>query len=98
VLDMLEIAPLVDRRVPGLSGGERQRVALARALLSGPSLLLLDEPLSAVDLERRRRVMARLVDWARAAKLPMLHVSHDAAELSGADSILVLDEGRIVGA
>jgi molybdate transport system ATP-binding protein len=96
VLDMLEIAPLVDRDVPGLSGGERQRVALARALLSGPSLLLLDEPLSAVDVARRRRVMARLVEWTRAAALPMLHVSHDAVELTGADSILVLDEGRIV--
>lgn len=96
VLDMLEIAPLVDRDIPGLSGGERQRVALARALLSGPSLLLLDEPLSAVDVARRRRVMARLVDWTRAVALPMLHVSHDAVELAGADSILVLDEGRIV--
>jgi molybdate transport system ATP-binding protein len=90
VFDLLEIGPLVDRRVQGLSGGERQRVALARALLSGPSLLLLDEPLAAVDLARRRRITTRLVEWSAARDLPMIHVSHDEAELAGADEVLVL--------
>lgn len=97
VLAMLEIEELIGRGVPGLSGGERQRVALARALLSGPSLLLLDEPLSAVDVARRRRVMARLVAWVRARTLPVLHVSHDAAELASADYVLVLEDGRLAG-
>jgi molybdate transport system ATP-binding protein len=92
VLAMLEVEPLVDRDVAGLSGGERQRVALARALLSGPSLLLLDEPLSAVDVARRRRILARLVTWLREGGLPAVHVSHDASELEAADHVLVLGD------
>lgn len=91
VFTLLEIAPLTDREVGGLSGGERQRVAVARALLSGPSLLLLDEPLSAVDVARRRRILPRLVEWCRAASLPMVIVSHDESELVAADSVIVLD-------
>ena len=92
VLTMLEVEPLVDREVAGLSGGERQRVALARALLSGPSLLLLDEPLSAVDVARRRRILARLMTWLRDGGLPAVHVSHDASELEAADHVLVLGD------
>jgi molybdate transport system ATP-binding protein len=90
VLNLLEIGDLVDRDVTALSGGERQRVAVARALLSGPSLLLLDEPLSAVDVARRRRILPRLIEWARAQGVPMVHVSHDESELSAADAIVVL--------
>jgi molybdate transport system ATP-binding protein len=90
VLNLLEIGELVDRAVTGLSGGERQRVAVARALLSGPSLLLLDEPLSAVDVARRRRILPRLLEWARVQGVPMVHVSHDEGELSAADAIVVL--------
>jgi len=92
VLAMLEVEPLVDRDVAGLSGGERQRVALARALLSGPSILLLDEPLSAVDVARRRRILARLMTWLREGGLPAVHVSHDASELEAADHVLVLGD------
>ena len=92
VLEMLEVEALVDREVAGLSGGERQRIALARALVSGPSLLLLDEPLSAVDVARRRRILARLVAWLRERGLPAVHVSHDAAELESADHVLVLGD------
>ena len=92
VLAMLEVEALIDREVAGLSGGERQRIALARALLSGPSLLLLDEPLSAVDVARRRRILARLIAWLREGGLPAVHVSHDAAELESADHMLVLGD------
>jgi molybdate transport system ATP-binding protein len=90
VFGLLEIEPLIDRNVGGLSGGERQRVAVARALLSGPSLLLLDEPLSAVDVARRRRIVPRLVEWCQSRALPMLVVSHDEAELQAAQSVIVL--------
>ena len=96
VMTMLEIPELLERGVGALSGGERQRVALARALLSSPSLLLLDEPLSAVDVPRRRRIMARLAAWMAARQVPAIHVSHDATELESADHVLVLSEGRVV--
>ncbi len=96
VMAMLEVAELLDRGVAALSGGERQRVALARALLSAPSLLLLDEPLSAVDVPRRRRIMARLGSWMAERRVPAIHVSHDATELESADHVLVLSEGRLV--
>ena len=96
VLTMLEIESLAERPVAGLSGGERQRVALARALLSSPSLLLLDEPLGAVDVARRRRILARLTEWIHERALPALHVSHDAAELAACDHVLLLSDGRVV--
>jgi molybdate transport system ATP-binding protein len=92
VLAMLEVEALIDREIAGLSGGERQRIALARALLSGPSLLLLDEPLSAVDVARRHRILTRLIAWLHETGLPAVHVSHDASELESADHTLVLGD------
>jgi molybdate transport system ATP-binding protein len=88
VMSMLEVEALIDRKPSGLSGGERQRVALARALLAGPDLLLLDEPLAAVDTARRRRVLSRLIAFLRDRELPAIHVSHDATELASADHVL----------
>jgi molybdate transport system ATP-binding protein len=77
VTTMLEIDHLLDRRVLHLSGGERQRVALGRALLSRPVLLLADEPLSAVDTERRKRLIDRLGSFLADQSLPSIWVSHD---------------------
>jgi molybdate transport system ATP-binding protein len=97
VVAMLEIADLVDRHVGELSGGERQRVALARALMSSPELLLLDEPLAAVDLERRRRILPYLERVRDQLAVPIIYVTHDADEVRRfADAVIVLDSGRVV--
>ena len=97
VAQMLEIPDLLDRRVGALSGGERQRVALARALMSSPALLLLDEPLAAVDLERRRRILPYLERVRDQLGVPIVYVTHDADEVRRfADGVLVLEEGRVI--
>jgi len=98
VTRMLEIADLIDRRVTELSGGERQRVALGRALMSGPSLLLLDEPLAAVDVPLRRRILPYLRRVRDELKIPIVYVSHDREEAEAlADTVVRLENGRIVG-
>ena len=97
VLQMLEIEPLVDRRVGQLSGGERQRVALGRALMSGPSLLLLDEPLAAVDVALRRRILPYLERIRDEMHVPIVYVSHDPDEVRRlADHVLLIEHGRVV--
>lgn len=97
VAQMLEIGGLLDRRVSALSGGERQRVALARALMSSPAVLLLDEPLAAVDLERRRRILPYLERVRDQLGVPIVYVTHDAEEVRRfADAVVVLEEGRVV--
>jgi len=94
---MLEIEGLLNRDVPQLSGGERQRVALARALMSAPELLLLDEPLAAVDVERRRRILPYLERVRDELRVPIVYVTHDRSEASQlADEIVVLQEGRVI--
>jgi molybdate transport system ATP-binding protein len=98
VLTMLEIGNLLDRRVTELSGGERQRVALGRALMSGPSLLLLDEPLAAVDVPLRRRILPYLQRVRDELGIPIVYVSHDREEIDAlADTVVRLDNGRIAG-
>jgi molybdate transport system ATP-binding protein len=97
VLEILEIDSLIDREVASLSGGERQRVALARALMSSPGLLLLDEPLAALDLSLRRRIVPCLRRIRDELGVPMAYVSHDASEVRAiADHVIVLDRGRAV--
>jgi molybdate transport system ATP-binding protein len=99
VVRMLEVEDLLERRVPDLSGGERQRVALARALMSAPDVLLLDEPLAAVDVERRRRILPYLLRVRDDLGVPVIYVSHDRGEVDQlADRVIVLDEGRVAGA
>ena len=98
VVGMLEIDRLVDRRVTDLSGGERQRVAVGRALMSGPSVLLLDEPLAAVDVPLRRRILPYIQRVRDELKIPILYVSHDREEVDAlADVVVRLEGGRIVG-
>ncbi len=96
VTELLDIGDLLDRRPGKLSGGERQRVALGRALLSQPRLLLLDEPLGSLDEERKEDILPYLVRLRDEAKVPMVYVSHDAAELRQlATQIVMLKRGRV---
>jgi molybdate transport system ATP-binding protein len=96
VTDLLDIGHLMDRRPGKLSGGERQRVALGRALLSKPRLLLLDEPLGALDEGRRAEILPYLVRLRDEARIPMVYVSHDAAEMRQlATQIVLLQGGRV---
>ncbi|MBR0794425.1 molybdenum ABC transporter ATP-binding protein [Bradyrhizobium jicamae] len=96
VVDLLDIAALLDRRPGKLSGGERQRVALGRALLSRPRLLLLDEPLGALDEGRKLEILPYLVRLRDEAGVPMVYVSHDAAELRQlATRIVMLRHGQV---
>jgi molybdate transport system ATP-binding protein len=98
VVGMLEIAPLLGRRVTDLSGGERQRVAVGRALMSGPSLLLLDEPLAAVDVPLRRRILPYLLRVRDELRIPIVYVSHDRAEAEElADVVVTIENGQVRG-
>jgi molybdate/tungstate transport system ATP-binding protein len=94
---MLGIEYLMDRRPHGLSGGERQRVALARALAAWPKILLLDEPVSALDRETRDGILAELRRVQRETHTTTLHVCHDLDEMeSVADRVGILSQGRLV--
>ena len=96
VVDALDLGPLLDRRPGTLSGGERQRAALGRALLSRPRLLLLDEPLSALDRRRKAEIMPYLLALHPRFGIPTLYVSHAVDEVALlADRVLVLADGRV---
>ncbi|MDQ2820696.1 MAG: molybdenum ABC transporter ATP-binding protein [Pseudomonadota bacterium] len=97
VLALLGIEHLLDRRTTDLSGGERQRVAIARALLTDPAILLMDEPLAALDGKRKEEVLPYLERIHAALAIPMLYVSHSAEEVARlADHVVLLDNGRVL--
>jgi molybdate transport system ATP-binding protein len=96
-VQLLDVGHLLDRRPRALSGGERQRIAVGRALLMRPRLLLLDEPLASLDAARKHEILPYLVRLRDEAHIPMVYVSHDAAELRQiATNVVRLDSGRVV--
>lgn len=96
ILEMLGLAALRRRRPAGLSGGERARVALGRALLSAPQLLLLDEPLAALDAARKAEILPYLERLRDEARLPILYVSHALEEVTRlADHVVLLRDGMV---
>ncbi len=96
IVSLLSLEPLLERRVGSLSGGEKRRVALARALLSGPRLLLLDEPLTGLDSASRYQVIASLKAIHAQFPIPTVYVAHHAEEVIAlCDEALLLERGRI---
>ena len=96
VVAWLGLSPLMNRRPGGLSGGERQRVAIARALLTSPRLLLLDEPVSALDEPGKRDVLGYLERLRAHLDIPMVYVSHSVSEVARlADHLVIMREGKV---
>ncbi len=96
VIDVLGLGQLLDRMPAGLSGGERQRVALGRALMCDPQLLLMDEPLAALDAPRKAEILPFLERLRDDVKIPILYVSHDVSEVARlATTLVVLEGGRV---
>jgi molybdate transport system ATP-binding protein len=98
VVNLLDIGRLLDRRPGKLSGGERQRVAVGRALLTQPRLLLLDEPLASLDAARKADILPYLERLRDEARMPMIYVSHDAAEVKRLATRVVMVDGGCVTA
>jgi len=96
VVDLLGIAPLLDRRPGRLSGGEKQRVAIGRALLASPRLLLMDEPLASLDTRRKDEIVPYLEKLRDHAGVPIVYVSHTVAEVARlADTVVLVSDGRV---
>ncbi len=97
-IDLLGIAPLLSRRTDQLSGGERQRVAIARALAISPRILLMDEPLSGLDHNRKREIMPYLESLHDELDIPVIYVSHSPDEVARlADQLVLLEQGQVAG-
>jgi molybdate transport system ATP-binding protein len=97
IVDLLDIGRLLERSPVALSGGERQRVAVGRALLSRPDVLLMDEPLSALDRMTKEEILPYFEMLHERLELPILYISHDLAEIERlADTIILLEAGRVL--
>ena len=97
VIAMLGLKDLLQRKPKHLSGGEAQRVALGRALMSNPDILLMDEPLAALDAPRKAEIIPYLTRLRDAARIPILYVSHDISEVARlATTVAVLNHGKVV--
>lgn len=97
IAELLGITPLLERSPEQLSGGERQRVAIARALLAAPTLLLMDEPLAALDLKRKLEILPYLERLHAELAIPIIYVSHAPDEVARlADHLVLLDAGRVI--
>jgi spermidine/putrescine transport system ATP-binding protein len=96
MLELVELSPMAERRPAQLSGGQQQRVAVARALINKPDVLLLDEPLGALDLKLRRQMQLELKWIQNDVGTTFVHVTHDQEEaMTMADTVAVMHEGRI---
>jgi spermidine/putrescine transport system ATP-binding protein len=96
VLDLVELSGLEERRIQQLSGGQQQRVAIARALINEPSVLLLDEPLGALDLRLRLQMQIELKDLQQRVGTTFIYVTHDQGEaITMSDRIAVINEGKV---
>lgn len=99
MLEAFDVEKLAGRRPDEMSGGERQRVALARSLATSPRVLLLDEPLTALDAGLKKAIMDDLRAWNAAQKIPILYVTHSRIEVDAlGERVIALDQGRVVGA
>jgi molybdate transport system ATP-binding protein len=96
-ISLLGLESLLSRRPDQVSGGERQRAAMARALLTSPGLLLMDEPLSALDIPRKKEILPYLERLHRELEIPVLYVSHSPDEVARlCDHLVVLEDGRVL--
>ena len=97
LIDLLGLEELLDRSTHHLSGGERQRVAIGRALLSGPELLLMDEPLAALDKFSKNEIIPYLDRLFKTLDIPVIFVSHDTEEVERlADYMVLMDQGKVI--
>lgn len=97
IVDVLNISPLLNRYPAMLSGGEKQRVAIGRALLTNPKLLLMDEPLSALDMPRKRELLSYIAKLVSDFNIPIIYVTHNINEVKCiADEVVILDQGQLL--